>query len=229
MAEEYDVNAVDDYIDESDVAVDDPSSSETAGQEPVDTRTDAEKALIAELQGLRSEVSGLKDNYNRTAQELEFYKNSGIDAEPEGDPDDFIVRNEAQEMIRRELEPAKQQLRIQELNMFESQAISKYPDYLDVVNKYGKELLDANPGMKDVILNTPNPAEAVYNYSKLHPNYLTDLQGKTQRDTVKKIQGNLSNTQTVAGSGGSAVTKPKSWATATDAEIEAKMRQLGVN
>jgi len=217
---------------ENDVVYEDEYVDESSGQEPVIETGDGDN-LSSELEALRSELTGLRENFERGQQEIEFLRNVGNQpAANEGDPDDFIVRNEAKELIRRELEPAKQQLRIQELNMLESRAMAKYPDYDDVVRKSGNDMLDqaqrVNPNSRALLLSLPDPAAAIYSLSKTHPNYLKDVQGKTRQETVKKIQSNLETTPTVAGRGGSPVQKVKNWLDATDAEIDAQMRKLGV-
>lgn len=198
----------------------------TAGQEPiVDTRAD-------ELDVLRKELESLKDGYSRSQQEIEYLRNVTLQPQApvdEGDPDDFIVRNEAKKMIQREMESTRQQLRRQELSMLEAQTMAKYPDYNDVVNKYGKAILDATPGLLDAILSSPNPAEVIYHMSKGHPEYYKQVQTKARQDTVKKIQGNLSTTPTVASQGGSISAKAKDWNSASDADIEAKLVALGIN
>jgi hypothetical protein len=224
-----------DVVEENQELVDDSieeSSTSNAGQEPEDQRSEAELSLINELQGVRDELKQLKDTSTRYQQEVEYLRMQGqqpVVEEDYGDPDDFLVRDDAEKLIERKLDPALQQLRAQELNLLEAQAMAKYNDYEDVVRTYGTPLLDADPDLRGVILASRNPAETLYNLARSNPQYLKDSEGKTRKDTVNKINKNLSSTPTLASQGGSAVSSAKDWSTASDAEIDAKLAELGIN
>ncbi len=222
MEEQMDV--VEEQVEES-------STSEVVedSQETTDNRTEAEKSLITELQGMRSEMKDLKDSSYRSQQELEFLRNSQSQEEDYGDPDDFVDRRDTEGMIDNKLEPVMQQMRTNELNMLEAQMSAKFSDYDEITEKYGLELLNSDPGTKSAVLASPNPALTLYNLSKSHPGYLKEQEAKIRKGTVDKIQGNLDSTPTVASQGGSAVSGDVDWSKASDAEIEAKMSQLGIN
>lgn len=198
-------------------------------QETTDNRTEGEKGLITELQGMRAEMKDLKESSYRSQQELEYLRNTQQPEEEYVDPDEFVDRNDTEKMIQKELAPLKDELRTNSLNMLEAQMASVHPDYLDVVNKYGNELMNADTGVRDAILASPNPAQSLYSLSKSHPEYIKAQANKTRKDTVDKIAGNLESTSTIASQGGSAVSGKVDWAKASDKDIDAKLAEMGID
>lgn len=198
-------------------------------QETTDNRSESEKSMALELKVERDDNKALRDVNSRNSQELEFYKNSRTEEEDVGDGDDFVDRNDTEQMIEKRLAPLQDKLRTSELNMLEAQMSSVHPDYIEVVEKYGKELMDADPGVRDAVLASPNPAQTLYTLSKSHPGYIKGQENKTRTETVNKIADNLETTPTVAGSGGSAISGKQDWSKASDADVDAKLASMGID
>jgi len=223
MSEENDVVETDEVSEEGSS----PHVDEVAGQE-TDTRTDAEKGLITEMQGLRGDINGFREENQKLAQENEYLRNTGNQEEEYTDPEDFATNGDIEKIIEKRLAPAEERLRMQEIEGIERSFSISNPDYEEVTNKYGKELLDANPDMGAVIMNSKNPASAYYNFSKTHPNYLKDKEENNKRETVSKITENLNSTPTVAGQGGSLSPTKVDWSKASNEDVEKYLDSKGI-
>ncbi len=46
--------------------------------------------------------------------------------------------------------------------------LRRYPDYQEIVNKYGNQMIKENPIWEKTILNSPNPPEAAYQMAKMY-------------------------------------------------------------
>lgn len=82
--------------------------------------------------------------------------------------------------------------RQQELEVAELKMSQSVKDYDEVVRNYLPEVLKADPDLKDVILNAPNPYKAAYHLAKRSDSYLKAKSNESRSPEAKQAVQNLS-------------------------------------
>jgi len=144
--------------------------------------SDVEINWRAANEALRSQSQELK----QLRVELDQYRSSQDAPKKKGyfdgrDKDDIPTFGEVENVLAER--ERTYQASLQELNIR-----SSYPDYNDVVNKYGKMLPES---VKRGIINSPNPYLAAYEACKDSSSYYKDQIANIQHPDAKRVTDNM--------------------------------------
>lgn len=183
---------------------------ETAQQEPDQVEAvEAKPAedLLAKVNGLESAIGREREERRILQAKAEFleqmaFQKGVANSEPEYDADDFPTFQAVDKLVEKKVSAIQEGMRQQQIISMEEQTKAKYSDFEDVVSTYTKELVNGNPDLYNVIMNSKNPAETAYQFGRSHPKYLEKIQQSTATKIAKKIDNNVNSTPTLSALGG---------------------------
>ena len=170
---------------------------EVASQEVKTVPLEAFETVRREAQEHKAEL----ERQRMRAEILEHAAQQQQKQAPAWDPEDVPLNKDVARMVQEQVGPVQEQVRQDRLAIQEQQARMKYTDF-DQVSELGIEMVKQIPGMADIVLNTPNPAEIVYNYGKTHPSYSKMQQQAATHKVTQAINQNLNQPRTLSEAGG---------------------------
>ena len=216
VSEESSAEQVDETV-ASDGDVTEPAKEETAPVEDL-------SKVVQELRDQLKNQSGRNDELQR---QMEFMRAMSVQPKspekqaPAYQADEYVPYGETEKLVDQKLGAIRENLRAQEVAMFEKQAEKDYPDFKDVVDKYTRDLIQKGKASYEGIMAAQNPAEFAYLIGTTHPDYRKSQEEKIRAEVAKTVAGKINenlNTQKTITKVGSA---PKS--AATEVERIAKM------
>lgn len=178
---------------------------------------------VTVLQEVRRELQEIK-------RENDLYRNAFLNnqfqqqqREPEFDPEEPVTAGQVDAFLERKLQPLRQQAEQDRIRASYVNAKVKYPDF-DKMLAYADALVAEQPWMQNVIMSTPDPAIAAYNFGRTHPDALRALQSQQVATVVSQVQKNLNQTPTLSGSASTPVNNTKDFASMSADEF-AQFRQ----
>jgi len=173
---------------------------------PEQEQPDAQALLLEKVNGLETAIGREREERRILQAKAEYLEQLAFQkaaaSEPSLDPDDFPTNNDVKSMVSKEVEVIKESLKQQQIVQMEEQAKVKFPDFEEVVGTFTKELVNQNPDLYNVIMNSKNPPETAYKFGQTHTKYLEKLQKNTAQKIAKKIDSNVNSTPTLSSLGG---------------------------
>lgn len=170
-----------------------PESAPQEGQPQVD---DSASNQTEAIRVLREEMTKYRNEADFYRQQATFFQQQQVQPpqpqKPEYEPDDIITYRDIDKIVGSRLEKQRQEMARATMLRQEQEAILKYPDFPEVVEKLKARL---SPAQIDALLKADNPAEEIYHFGKAYlPEYArkTATQGITQQ-----IQKNLGQPKTL--------------------------------
>lgn len=145
---------------------------------------------------------------------------------PEYDPEDVPTYRDMERILKEREAQLRQENRQTQIALMVQEAKRKYADY-DKSYELAMKLVENNPDAANVIMASANPAEAIYNYGKTHPEFVTHNQSQAVKEVVDQINANANAPRTLSDVGGGGQPPiEKDWKKASSAEINAELDRL---
>lgn len=176
-------------------------------QQPAGDSKESKQVPLDAFERVRKEAQDAKVEAERLRLRTEILEQAAQQQQQRGpawDPEDVPLNKDVKKMVDESVGAIRADVRQQQVSIQEQQARLQHTDY-DHVASLGIEMAKQIPGMADILLNTPNPAEAVYNFGKTHPSYLSQSQQQAARQVTEQINNNLNKPRTLSDVGGGGV------------------------
>lgn len=174
-------------------------------QQPAGDSQESKQVPLDAFERVRKEAQDSKAEMERLRLRTEILEQAAQQQQkqqgPAWDPEDVPLNKDVKRMVDESVGAIRADVRSQQVAIQEQQARVQHTDY-DQVASLGIEMAKQIPGMADILLNTPNPAEAVYNFGKTHPSYLSQSQQQAARQVTEQINSNLNQPRTLSDAGG---------------------------